>query len=134
MEGWMQDWCPGRENPSVTWYLVHEAISCWLLLVTQIGKARLEKPYQQRPRQQQHQQELMSNLAVRMFTEVLKVPHAVSTTQRATIFPFAASIVLRMCSRSDLVLPVALQMAGEPGELHVPTFVREAGVQMLLML
>ncbi|CAO2658286.1 Nn.00g060090.m01.CDS01 [Neocucurbitaria sp. VM-36] len=134
MEGWMQDRCPGRENPSVNWYLVHEAISCWLLLVTQIGKVRLRKPYQQRPRQQQHQQQLMSSLAVRMFTEVLKVPHAVRTTQRATIFPFAASIVLRMYSRSDLVLPVALQMAGEPGEVHVPTFVREAGVQMLLML
>ncbi|KAF2108080.1 hypothetical protein BDV96DRAFT_588175 [Lophiotrema nucula] len=134
IESWMQEWCSAKARSAVNWYLVHEALSCWLLLVTQVAKARLRKPHQQHEKHQQRQQQLMLSLALRLFTEALKVPRAIRTTHRAAIFPFAASIVLRTCSRSDLILAVALQMAGEPGEPHVSTFVRESGIQILLML
>lgn len=55
-------------------------------------------------------------------------------THRAGIFPFAASILLRLGGQRDLVLRTALHMSGEPGKPHVPTFVRQSGTQMLVML
>lgn len=134
MEKWIQDWCPGDTDPSGNWYLLHDALSCWLLLVVHVAKTRLESPHAARPQQGHGHQQLMRTLATRIFSEALKVPDAVRMTQRASIFPFAASIVLRLGSRRDLILRVALHMAGEPGEHHVSTFVRESGVQMLLML
>lgn len=135
IEEWLRKWCPGDDNPRVNWYLTHDALSCWLLLAVQIAKVRLESSHVSRVQHQNHgHQQLLLSLATRIFVEALKVPDAIRMTQRAAIFPFAASIVLRLGSHRDLVLRVALRMAGESGEHHVSTFVRESGIQMLLLL
>ncbi|OAL53053.1 hypothetical protein IQ07DRAFT_629540 [Pyrenochaeta sp. DS3sAY3a] len=135
IEDWIRKWCSESNDPAIMWYHTHEALSTWLLLVTHVAKIRLQRSEDQlQTHQQQRHQQLMSHLAVGLFSEALKVPYALRNTQRASVFPFAASILLRTNSRPDLVLPVALHMAGDPGKHQVPTFVREAGIQMLLMV
>lgn len=55
-------------------------------------------------------------------------------THRASLFPFAAAIILKLGNQRDLILRVALRMAGTPGKPFVPTFVRDGGNQLLSML
>lgn len=84
--------------------------------------------------QRKEQQRLLCDLSIRLFQEALaQVPATVRMTHRASIFPFAAHIVLKLSDKRDLVLRLGLRMAGEPGRPFVPSFVREAGIQMLLM-
>jgi len=127
-EKWIQDWCPREGDKRLNWHLTHDALSCWLLLAVRIARKRPE------PSKTSHEQQLLLALSIRLFKEALKAPDAVLTTQRASIFPFAASIILRLSGRRELILRVALRMSGEPGKPHVPTFVRDAGNQMLVML
>ena len=142
---YMETWVHERANQdgstcSASWSLSHDCLSCWLLLAVRIAKARLRcsqalgKSQSQSHNHNGQQQQLLLSLATRIFEEASKVPDAVRMTNRAAIFPFAASIILRLGSRRDLVLRVALNMAGEAFQAHVPSFVREAGVQTLLML
>lgn len=81
---------------------------------------------------QQHRRLLQ--LSIRVFKEALDAPPTAHMTHRASIFPFAAAIILRFSERRDLVLLLALRMSGEPGKAYVPTFIRSAGNQMLAML
>lgn len=139
IEGWIEDWCPRDADAVLNWHLSHEATSCWLLLAIRVARVRLQSTrladrHHRHQEREQQQQNLLLSLSVRLFEESLKFPTALAVTQRAAVFPFAASIVLRLGSRRDLVLRAALRMAGEPRKPFVPTFVREAGNQMLIML
>lgn len=123
---------------SQKWHLTHEAISCWLLLTLRVARKRFPSTgpplsSQQKLKKQEHQR-LMLNLATRVFQEALGTPFAIRTTHRSVIFTVAASIILKLGGRHDLILRTALRMAGEPGEPYVPTFVRDAGNHMLVML
>lgn len=139
VETWIKDWCPEDGDPTLNWHLTHDAISCWLLLAIRIARIRLQSSdthdgaYLKQQREQR-QQSLLRSLSIRLFEESLKFPEAMAMTQRAAVFPFAASVLLKLSSRRDLVLRAALRMAGEPRKSFVPTFVREAGNQMLIML
>ena len=141
MEKWIQTWCPKYGNAQLNWHLTHDALSSWLLLAVRVARKRLELSksthVHQRIRNQQRQEQLklMRKLSVRMFEEALsQAPSTIRMTHRASIFSFAAPIVLSLSDKQDLVLRVGLRMAGEPGRPFVPTFVRETGIQMLLML
>lgn len=120
------------------WHLTHEATSCWLLLTLRVARKRFPSTgpplsSQQKLKKQEHQR-LMLELATRVFQEALGTPFAIRTTHRSVIFTVAASIILKLGGRRDLILRTALRMAGEPGEPYVPTFVRDAGNHMLVML
>lgn len=136
IEKWIQEWCHTEGKPHLNWHLSHDALSCWLLLAVHIARRRTElcnaSPISHRRKQEQ--QRLLLGLCTRLFMGSLKTPGAVRMTHRAGIFPFAASILLRLGGQRDLVLRTALHMSGEPGKPHVPTFVRQSGTQMLVML
>jgi hypothetical protein len=141
MEKWIHAWCPKYGNSQLNWHLTHDALSSWLLLAIRVARKRLQlskpaHPHQQcRNQQRQEQHQLIRTLSVRMFEEALsQAPSTILMTHRASIFSFAAPIVLNLSDKQDLVLRVGLRMAGEPGRPFVPTFVRETGIQMLLML
>ncbi|KAF4967389.1 hypothetical protein FSARC_5047 [Fusarium sarcochroum] len=118
------------------WHIIHDSISCWLLLAILIARKRFPPSPDAIPsNEQQHEhQQLLLSLSKRLFDEAIDSIDAVRTTQRAAIFPVAASIVLRLSTSRVMVLRLALRMAGDPGRPYVPTFVREAGNQMLVML
>lgn len=149
MERWISHWCPnstkrGSNSASENgnWHLLHDALCSWLLLAVHVARARFQcveetvTPNQQDEvrRSQHEQQQLLVHLSTRMFEEALRVPSSLVITHRASILPFAASVILRLSKRRDLVLRAALRMAGEPGKPTVRTFVRDAGRQMLVML
>ncbi|KAJ3542353.1 hypothetical protein NM208_g4149 [Fusarium decemcellulare] len=137
MEKWIQDWCGRDSDHFLDWHLSHDAISCWLLLALCIARKRFppsESTSSSQHQKQNDHQKLLLELSMRLFKGVLKTPHAVLMTHRASILPVAASIILKLGTKRDLVLRVALRMAGEPGKPYVPTFVRESGNQMLVML
>lgn len=131
IEKFIHDWCDESSDKSLKWHLSHDAISCWLLLALCIARKRFQDVSIS---QQQEHQQLLLRLSVRLFKEALGTPEAVRMTHRAAILPVAASIILRLSTRHDLILRLALRMAGEPEKAYVPTFVREAGNQMLVML
>ncbi|KAL1844933.1 hypothetical protein VTK73DRAFT_1485 [Phialemonium thermophilum] len=130
IERWIRDWCPEDGDRRLNWHLTHEALSCWLLLAVNIAKRRPP----QHAADQARQQQLLLDLSIRMFKLALRVPEAIRTTHRSSIFPFAASIILRLSARRDLVLRVALRMTGDPERPFVPSFVRDSGNQILVML
>ncbi|OCF41066.1 hypothetical protein I317_05077 [Kwoniella heveanensis CBS 569] len=153
-ERWLQDWCPTDGPVKSRWHLVHDALSHQLLLMVNVARRRKTAPLahakpdqatkgkavpgrtsstSDQERQQQQQQKLLQ-LAERIFTEALTTPTTTHMTHRASILPFVATIILRLNGRCELILRVALNMAGAPGQRYVPTFVREAGHQMLAML
>jgi hypothetical protein len=80
------------------------------------------------------QQRRLLHLSISIFKAALEAPQTVHMTHRASIFPFVAAIVLKLSDRRDLILRLALRMAGEPGKPYVPTFIRDSGNQMLAML
>lgn len=147
IERWIHDNCPKGGDPNLNWHLCHDALSCWLLLAVSVSRKRFysqtkdEEPEEgakaanpQDQHRQQKQQRLLFGLSTRLFREALKAPQGLLMTHRAAILPFAASIFMRQNSRRDLVLRAALRMVGSPGQAYTPTFVREAGVCMLVML
>ncbi|KAF6818682.1 MFS alpha-glucoside [Colletotrichum plurivorum] len=77
---------------------------------------------QERRERKQEQQKLLLNISIEIFENALKNPMAFRITHRASICPFAASIVLRMSQRNDLILRAGLRMTSEPGKQYVPTF------------
>ena len=80
-----------------------------------------------------HRQETL-DLAERIFTSALSTPTTLHMTHRASVLPVIAGIILRLGDRKDLVLRLALRMAGDPDRPSVPAFTRDAGNQMLAML
>lgn len=74
------------------------------------------------------------DIAIRIFQEALDAPQGTHMTHRASIFPFAGALILQCSDRRDLVLRLALRMAGRPDKQYVPTFIRSAGNQLLAML
>jgi hypothetical protein len=136
----MDRWCSLASSSQLKWHLTHDALSCWLLLVTTLARKRLElcvsaESRSQYRQQQQEQQHLIRLLAKRMFEEAVAQPsHTLCMTHRASIFSFAAAILLKFGEHTSLVLCLALRMSGEPGGHFVHTFVREAGIQIMLML
>lgn len=127
-EKWISDWCQRDGDNCLNWHLTHDALSCWLLLAVRIARKRPQSY------NTSHQQQLLLALSTRIFKEALRASQAIHTSHRSAIFPFAASIILRLSTRRDLVLRLALRMTGEPGKPHVSTFVRDAGNQLLVML
>ncbi|KAJ4252333.1 hypothetical protein NW762_010931 [Fusarium torreyae] len=136
IEKFIQDRCNEVLERRSKWHITHDAISCWLLLAILIARKRFPPSSEiHSVSEQQHaHQQLLLTLSKRLFAEALNSDDAVRTTQRAAIFPVAASILLRLSACRTMVLQLALQMAGDPGKSYVPTFVREAGNQMLVML
>lgn len=144
MDRFIQQWCPDTESRRINWHLLHDALCSWLLLAMHVARVRFQSAstselksqrlQDQIKRSQQDQQQLLVNLSTSMFEEALKVPSSLVITHRASIMPFAASLILRLSKRRDLVLRAALRMAREPGRATVRTFVRDAGRQMLVML
>lgn len=142
LERFILHWCPNAEKRRGNWHLLHDALCSWLLLAVHVARARFQSCSEAKSqtsqdrlkRSQQDQQQLLVKLSVRMFEEALKLPTSLLITHRASIMPFAASVILRFSKRRDLVLRAALRMAGEAGRPTVRTFVRDAGRQMLVML
>ncbi|KAF7192820.1 hypothetical protein HII31_05868 [Pseudocercospora fuligena] len=144
LEHFIQQWCPDAETRHSNWHLHHDALCSWLLLAIHVARVRFQSTstsevktqrlQDQLRRSQQEQQQLLVSLSIKMFEEALKVPSSLVNTHRASIMPFAASVIIRLSKRRDLVLRTALRMAGEPGKPTVRTFVRDAGRQMLVML
>ena len=128
IERWIRDWCPEDLDRRRRWHLIHDALGTQILLYARLARKRPKSADSTR-----HQSALLQ-AATRMFTEALDTPDAPHMTHRASIFPFVAAIVLKLSNRVELVLRLAVRMAGEPGQPYVPTFVRDAGCQMLSML
>lgn len=145
LEQWVKDWCGTKvqqdDNKDLTWHLKHESVSCWLLLALRIARkrfpARLSEMCQEdmdlRRREKEHRM-LLLNLSTRLFSQAVECLDSVCMTHRASIFPVAASIMLNLGGRRDIILRTALRMAGEPGEPFVSSFVRDSGNQLLVML
>lgn len=128
IDRWIQEWCNAQGDPRLKWHLLHDALGYQLLLSARIvGKSAKSDSTS-------IHQRMLFDVASRMFTEALRTPQNTHMTHRASVFPFAAAIMLRFCDRRDLVLRLALRMAGDHYGPHVPTFVRDAGNQMLAML
>lgn len=71
---------------------------------------------------------------MRMLTEALAWVDATHMTHRASVFAYAAALVLKLGDRRDLVLRVALRLSGPPSKTFIPNSRRNAGQQMLAML
>ncbi|KAH7214275.1 hypothetical protein BKA60DRAFT_460776 [Fusarium oxysporum] len=127
-ETWVTRWCVGNSNPGVRWHLVHDALSCQLLM-----SSRIIGRLPQTEGQAAHKKYLL-DIAIRIFQEALDAPQGTHMTHRASIFPFAGALILQCSDRRDLVLRLALRMAGRPDKQYVPTFIRSAGNQLLAML
>ncbi|KAJ0426797.1 hypothetical protein BJY00DRAFT_306793 [Aspergillus carlsbadensis] len=128
---WIAAWCNPTSHAPARWHLLHDALSVHLLLSTRII-SRL--PQTHTSSRADHQRYLLS-IAIRIFEAALDAERGTHMTHRASIFPFAGALILRFSDRRDLVLGLALRMAGDPcRENYVPTFVRSAGNQLLAML
>lgn len=127
MDHWREDWCPRDGDYSKYWHFVHDSLSCHLFL----SALALERS---RPADLAHYQRHLLRLSLRMFEEALKFAGLTHMTHRGNALVFGASILLKLSDRRDLVLRVALRMAGDATRPYVPTFVRSCGCQMLAML
>ncbi|KAM5362281.1 hypothetical protein ACJZ2D_012636 [Fusarium nematophilum] len=127
-EKWIARWCDGNSSPGTRWHLLHDALSCQLLL-----SARIIGWLPQTDEQADYKKRLL-DISIRIFQEALDAAQGTHMTHRASIFPFAGALILRFSDRRDLVLRLALRMAGRPGKQYVPTFIRNAGNQLLAML
>ena len=128
LDQWILDWCPPDGDPRKNWHLLHDCLACQLLLTARIARKRSSAPDLA-----MYQRELL-RVSIRMFTEALKMPGLTHMTHRASVMAFAAAIILKLSDRRDLVLRLALRLAGDPTRPAVPTWVGVTGKQMLSML
>ncbi|KAJ4177011.1 hypothetical protein NW755_014098 [Fusarium falciforme] len=114
-ERWIATWAEGLKSRRIYWHLVHDALSCQLLL-----SSRIIGRLPQSSDMAQYQRHLL-NISLRIFQCALATPHATHMTHRASTFAFAGAIILRFGDRRDMVLRLALRMAGDPCRACVPT-------------
>ncbi|KAM5349144.1 hypothetical protein ACJ41O_008967 [Fusarium nematophilum] len=119
-EKWIARWCDGNSSPGTRWHLLHDALSCQLLL-----SARIIGWLPQTDEQADYKKRLL-DISIRIFQEALDAAQGTHMTHRASIFPFAGALILRFSDRRDLVLRLALRMAapqehdleiGQPNEV-----------------
>ncbi|KAL2785312.1 hypothetical protein BJX66DRAFT_343207 [Aspergillus keveii] len=106
---WIVAWCSTTSYPPARWHLLHDALSVQLLS-TRI----IERLPQTQTSRSDHQRYLLI-IAIRIFEAALDNERGTHMTHRASIFPFAGALILRFSDRRDLVLRLALRMAGDPG-------------------
>lgn len=126
---WIETWARPNSDKPTYWHMVHDVLSCKLLLSSRIID-RLPQAGGTTP----HQQGVLLETSLRIFNLALSIPGATHMTHRASIFAFAGAVILRFGDRRDLVLRLSLRMAGDPAAACVPTFVGNAGKQLLAML
>ena len=127
IQRWRSQWCDSTEG-RLRWHLLHEARSTRLLLIAQIAKRRFHTKHLE------DDQERLLRLATQILESALDGPNATHMTQRASIFPFVASLVLKLNAARELVLRVALRMSGDPRLPFISTFVKDAGHALLAMV
>lgn len=122
----ISQWClPDKAN---CWPIKHDALAQQFLLIARIRR-KMDPSieiWSQHP-------DLLP-LAIEIFTEALSSPNPAHMTHRASILPLVAAVILKDGTRRDLVMRLALRMAPDPTRPSIPTFVRDAGCQMLSML
>ena len=128
LEQWKAKWCPADLPRRLRWHLIHDSLGTQILLASRIAKARFKSSSTSKD------QAVLLQASLRIFVEALESPPAPHMSTRASMYPYIAAIVLRGSDRVDLVLRLALRMAGDPNQREVPTCVRGAGRQMLAML
>jgi hypothetical protein len=130
LKQWTAQWCPPGIDFTRSWIFRHEANTARLLLYLRILKRRRKSP---RKEFNQYHQDILHAAEV-IFEEALEhhpIPHL---SWKTGIVVFAAGIILRLNGRKELVLRVALRMAGDPENPPLNTFTRQNGYQMLAML
>ena len=128
IDQWIEEWAPHDMCGQIRWHLLHDALGTQILLVAHIAKRRSADPASNKDGA------VLLKTSTRLITEALNAPPAPHMTTRASMFPYVAAIVLKMSDRTDLVLRLALRMAGSPLSKQVPTCVWAAGRSMLAML
>ncbi|KAF2014440.1 hypothetical protein BU24DRAFT_451484 [Aaosphaeria arxii CBS 175.79] len=128
IQQWIRQYCSQDASPRSRAHLIHDALSCQLLL-----SARIVGKLSESANLPTHQRRLLDT-ALAIFRSALDDPVTIHMNTRGSIFPFAGAIILRFGERRDLVLRLALRLAGDPTRPYVPNFVRNAGSQLLAML
>lgn len=126
---WVAKWCTPESSDNKNWHLLHDSLSSRLLLTAQIAKLRAGETSES----ELYRREMLE-VSTRIFEEALARPGLTHMTHRSGAISAAASILLRLGDRRDLVLRLALRMAGDPNKSSVPTWVNVCGRQMMAML
>ena len=125
---WIEDWASQDKGSQIRWHLLHDALGTQILLAAHIAKKREANSASKKD------EAVLLDTSTRLIVEALSTPLAPHMTTRASMFPYVAAILLKMSDRVDLVLRLALRMAGSPCKEQVPTCVWAAGRQMLAIL
>jgi len=128
VDRWIAKWCPVDGDTKRNWHLVHEVLATQLLLLARIARNRTKAP------DYGAIQTRLLETSVHMFTEALRQPGLTHMTHRPSTFPFAAAIILKLSPNRDIVLRIALRLAGPPDRPHIPQNIRNAGYEILALL
>ena len=128
VDRWIAKWCPVDGEEVHNWLFQYEAAGVRLLLHLRIlrhqGSASIAD---------KHQTSILQ-ISERMFEDALAHEHIPHLAFKSGYILFAADIMLRISHRPDLVLRMALRLAGDPDEPPLRTSTRHNGYQMLSML
>jgi hypothetical protein len=127
IDRWVEQWCPLGQNPSLNWQFRNEALVAKLLLYARILAARSRSVRLDLARKD------VAGVAIEIFERALEQPY-IPVTVKSGAYVFAAGVIRQFSSRQDLVLRLALRMAGDPHMRQLNTFVVHNGQQMLSRL
>jgi hypothetical protein len=128
IDRWIDHWCPPDLNETRQWLFRYEVSGVRLLLHLEILK--FQDPDADLSR---HHHEIL-RIAEFIFEDALSHDHIPYFAFKSGYVLFAAEIILRLGKRPDLVLRMALRMAGDPDRPPISTSTRYNGYQMLSMM
>lgn len=120
MDNWILRWCPKDGDRIHHWLFRHEASGARLLLHLRI----MGKRHESSTVNVSLDQNKVVGLADSMFQDALTHDSIPAFSFRSGHILFAAEIMLRLSDRRDLVLRLALRMAGDPDKPSLNTFAR----------
>ena len=127
---WVDDWAPKDGDPTHNFIFRHEAQAAKLLLHVRILSRRIAPTASELARYQAQILDLVHEL----FDQALTQPQIPHLTFKTAFIVYAAGIIFRLNGRKDVVLRLALRMAGNPDNPSPRTFTVHNGQQMLSML
>ena len=128
IDRWIIRWCPVGGDEMRNWLFRLEASGVRLLFHLRI--LRHQGPDIDFPKHYAH----LLQVAEFIFEDALAHDHVAYFAFKTGYILFAAHIILRLGDRRDLILRMALRMAGDPERPPINTSTKYNGYQMLSML
>ena len=133
LTSWHTRWCPPDLDPLLQWWYTYNRVDSHM-----VGLLRIAKIEAARGGWSSATRQDVLSVATTVLVEALKEPMSMHMLRRTSLLVISSAIVLQMTPPGtpirDIVLRMALRMAGNPRQDTLMTYTRHNGFQLMNMI